>query len=111
MKAISAYVNGLNLPSILRQLQIFGAKEMNVIEYYSVSPKISRLSFVCEDPAVENACSVLCGLGVTRTFCDCMLRVSDDDPMTKGGVSSLQTAHEERFVWEGKEESRVQTTT
>jgi hypothetical protein len=97
MKAIRAYVNGLKLPEIVRQLQSLGAKEMHIIEYYSVSPKISQMSFLCEDAAVRNACSVLCGPGATGTACDCLLTVTDVGPMTTGNISSRRIGIPERF--------------
>lgn len=80
MKKITAYVNGLRVQDLMKELQELGAREMSVIEYVSSIPKISHLGLLCDDREVEIVRSVIDRIGATGTACDYCFRATDVTP-------------------------------
>jgi len=80
MKKITAYVNGLRIQQLMKELQALGIREMSVTEYVSSIPKISHLGLMCDDREVEIVRSVIDRIGATGTACDHCFRATDVSP-------------------------------
>ncbi len=77
MKKITAYVDGLRVQHLIRELQALGIKEISVTEYVSSIPKISHLRLFRDVGEVEKVRSLIARIAATGTACDHCFRAMD----------------------------------
>ncbi len=77
MKKVTAYVNVLQIQSLVKALGAIGIREVEILEHYSTAAKISRIKLVCGDGQVDQVESMIYQIARTDSACDSCFFVRD----------------------------------